>query len=571
MGKGKSTFSLVGALTTLVKLPITLAWAVVFTPMHWVMWFIVDKLGEDDVIGAKWLKKKFKTLPSWIKWTKEFRTMLNEYYRWPRIANTQPWRCKFCSNKGTHWCVDCNKKMCAQCAYCQHAPGSVAAYVHSVEEIVQKRERHGVHLLSPLLPVIIACWVLYNALFKVTLLDENYLTTQVICPSVNELREIASAADANVFLYFKSSFMNWCDVEDSFFRFLGDFWVRTIVTGTDDTILVLQQLPKALLFDVLLIKVVVPMVSIVYALVLGIVYSAEQIFPRPKLPDDETTRKPLLLKLEDLANSIASFASFGMGTAWSHTKFPPETKWRLRPELDTLEGFYYWKARVSRYYSYYFASCLNCMQTGMWYIVMMTGVARVACVQFGLGSKIRSLFEMAEVGHLIKDAQQKYGTEMNLFVNSSTISYSVSVLFQLAEVFVGTVPQFVKDLSYIWLILFVLTFFINCWIVQMFVKQRRVSLGNWLGNPKAGKKGKWETCLNFGQDLTLQKVDAVTKAVSEAKKEATSLESIMQAANGLDSEAKNKLIAELSKSLNGNGGVAAKTEAPTEASVTAEQ
>jgi hypothetical protein len=345
--------------------------------------------------------------------------------------------------------------------------------------------------------------------FKVgVLLQSDYLTTQVVCPAVNELRSITSQVDANLFLHFKSSFMTWCDVEDTFFRFLADLWVRTIVTNTDDIVLVMQTLPKALLFDVLLINAVVPIVSFLYACLLGVVYFLESRLQRPAMKDDGV--QPFLLRLEGFCNAINEWGASMVGADWSMTVFPPETKMRARPDLDVLEGYYYRRSRITRFFNYYWSSCLNSLQYVMWYIVIFTGVARLTCIYFGLAPHIHGLFDMLGLGFIIADAKSYFGSDWNLLVNERTIKFSAATLFHFAEIFLGSLPGFVISLSYLWLVLLVVAVIVNGWIVTQLLYQRRASLDNWVKRDVFSKG-------DFKQANTLQPRPKAKENGQEAK------------------------------------------------------
>jgi hypothetical protein len=355
--------------------------------------------------------------------------------------------------------------------------------------------------------MIIVAYIFYVIFFKMGLmLKSDYLTTQVICPAVNELRTFTAQVDANLFLHFKSSFSTWCDVEDTFFRFLFDLWVRSIVTNTDDLVLVFQTLPKALMYDVLLINAVVPVVSFLYASLLAIVYHLESYLPRPKKlekgANGEKQVQPFLLRLESLSDAINSWGLQLVGSSWDMTIFPPETKWRKRPDLDRLEGFFYWRSRITRWFSYYFKTCLDALNSVMWYIVISTGVARIVCIWFGLAPRIHSLFNFFGGGSIITDARRYFGSDWDLIVNESTIAFTGMTLFNFAEIFLGSLPGFVVSLWHLWLVLLVVAIIVNGWICTKLLYQRRASLAAW-ALPPIGRGGVLEG-VDFGNAKTLQ-------------------------------------------------------------------
>lgn len=95
-----------------------------------------------------------------------------------------------------------------------------------------------------------------------------------MCPATVELRTAVASVDTVIFYQLKSVFATWCDMEDSFYRFILDTWVHSIVLQTDNTLMLLQTLPHALMFNVILVYVFVPVVSVIYAVVLNALYQA---------------------------------------------------------------------------------------------------------------------------------------------------------------------------------------------------------------------------------------------------------------------------------------------------------
>ena len=73
---------------------------------------------------------------------------------------------------------------------------------------------------------------------------------------------------------------SWCNMEDSFVGFMFDGWVRTVVTETDNTMLTMQTLSPVIMFNVVIIMVIVPLGSIVFAIVVGTLHQIESFIPR---------------------------------------------------------------------------------------------------------------------------------------------------------------------------------------------------------------------------------------------------------------------------------------------------
>merc|ERR1712110_256479 len=98
--------------------------------------------------------------------------------------------------------------------------------------------------------------------------------------------------DAHLLHYLKDQFTSWCNREDSFWKLLGDAWVRGVVTGTDSTLLVFMNLAPALLFEVVVTFIMVPIVATLYAMLLNVVYQFELVLPQT----------PELLRIERITN-----------------------------------------------------------------------------------------------------------------------------------------------------------------------------------------------------------------------------------------------------------------------------
>jgi len=478
---------------SLIKFPFSLGWRIVFEPAHLIMWIIVDKIGDGQIWGAKRLLL-YPSVKKTIAYVKEFRAVLVDYYKWPKIPSPL-WRCKFCSKKAEWWCVECAKKMCPQCAYNQHAPGTLAM-MHSVEEIVKEVDKIGVHFLSPILPELMFGFFAYWIIFSKTLLADDYLSSQAVCPAVDELRAISASVDATLFYYYKNMFFTWCDFEDSFMRFILDGWVRTLITGTDNTILVFQTFPKALLVDVVLMSTLCPILSVLYACLLTIVYTIESKIPRVGV----------LCEVEKYSEACASFGSwFGAGDA---TPFPPETKWRNRPMWDIVEGFWYARQRCFKRLSYYFDSSLDGMKNAAWQLLMGSMVFRLACIWLNLAPLFRGILSLVGFSSFIQSQQAKFSGAGSLIVNEPLLRSLASKAFSAAQPIISS-SIFVK-LSGVWAFFLVLAVIGNVYWVNYLVQARRKFFLGWFA-----EGGTQETSLEFKQKLTLQKTPAAAPAAEK--------------------------------------------------------
>lgn len=473
------------AIQTVVKLPFNLAWMVVFEPLHLIMWIIVEKIGNKEIWGAeKLMADKNGKMAVLVKFTKDFRGVLNDYYSWPKIASANFEKCKFCSKKGTWWCVDCSKRMCDQCAYIQHAPGTSPA-THSVEEIVKAKDKKGVHFITPVLPHLMFLFVLGYALFRATLLSDNYLSTQVVCPVVNGMRGFTATIDANVFYHYKTSFATWCDYEDSFMRFILDLWVRTLVTESDNTALVFQNFPKAFLFELALTAAVVPVFSTIYAVLLALIYQLECMIPR----EDH------LVKFEMYAEKVLDFTSV-IGVSAGNV--PPETKRREKPMQDSIEGYRYRRARLTRRFNYYYASSMATLTSMAWQLLAGVLAARLALIWLDCAWIFRGILRVFCLGGYIAADKVRFAGAATNVVSEPLIRKLASVVLSVCSAMLEYMPSIVRRLSFVWFLLILVAVAINFFIVKAIMKERRrEELTSWMA--AASKEGQ-----NFGQKKTLK-------------------------------------------------------------------
>lgn len=55
-----------------------------------------------------------------------------------------------------------------------------------------------------------------------------------MCPVVSKARLLAARLDSKLFYYYKADLARYCNMEDSFYKFYLDGWVRGIVTASDE-------------------------------------------------------------------------------------------------------------------------------------------------------------------------------------------------------------------------------------------------------------------------------------------------------------------------------------------------
>jgi len=488
-----------------VWLPLTFTANILVWPIHTILWFLINLVGDSIkrqklldkhpelayaipqpwffthwVMRHDWIKKR-------IKYLKKARYVLCDYFSWPRSHGSK-WKCKRCPNRGMYWCMHCGKRYCAQCSHIFHAPGTTNALLHTVEEITDRwhTDGQGVQVLSPVLPEFMAMTIFLRLCSTSTIVSDIYLSKQVMCPAVNEVKGLVATFDTVLFYHFKNLFATWCDIEDSFMRFVMDTWVHSVVADTDNVIMVLQTLPHALMYNIVLVYVVVPIISIVYAVLLNGVYQVERLLPHT----------PFLLQMEDLAHSCNITQKFGI---FDPTEVPPETKPRQKRSFDPIDDLLYKYHRVMRHMSYYYQTSLAGMQSLCWGLIACVVVVRLACIFLGLGPLLRTVLSWIGWGSTIKLHREWFADIGENFIEHDTIIRVISFVGNLIKYIFDKVPVVGPLLSSLrmWCCLWVIIIAMVCITVHWVVKKRDEWFQDWLS-------GGEERSVDFGQDKVLK-------------------------------------------------------------------
>eukprot|EP00930_Biecheleria_cincta_P022757 TRINITY_DN16567_c0_g1_i1.p1 TRINITY_DN16567_c0_g1~~TRINITY_DN16567_c0_g1_i1.p1 ORF type:complete len:649 (-),score=88.32 TRINITY_DN16567_c0_g1_i1:113-1783(-) len=250
-------------------------------------------------------------------------------------------RCDECGHGVSVWCVDCKKQLCPACASRLHQPGISTTEFHSVEEILFTEGRHGVRVITPLIGLLFGLfggWCIFDTVRR--RYNSDIMSTPEICPVASFIGPVLARIDSKLFYYMKGQLTQYCGTEDSLYRLFLDFWVRDIVTDTDDTLLLLLAAPQALLVLVTYNKVLVPLVTYPYGLLASIAHKLEA----------NLYRSPTLQLLEKILSVVD--VNRLTGTA----KLPLLTKWRRRGCRDTADRWEYFKERQTRYFKFYRSS-----------------------------------------------------------------------------------------------------------------------------------------------------------------------------------------------------------------------
>lgn len=160
------------------------------------------------------------------------------------------------------YCVECDKVLCRRCIGRLHVPECKKLCRHTIEEIDVD------HQFTQSITTTVmntAIFLFLGWMFFTSELGNEYFKGANICPALGHGRWWLAHLDANIFYYFKTSLSTYCDIEDSFWRLLMDGWMRGIVTGSDNMLLLFATLPKALLFKAASVTFLMPVCVLVYA------------------------------------------------------------------------------------------------------------------------------------------------------------------------------------------------------------------------------------------------------------------------------------------------------------------
>jgi len=474
------------AQNSLVRLLIRMFYLPFYYPTSWALWFIIEEVGGQKwyIPGAKTLMQK-QFMKDGVAFLKEVRGIFAQYLGMP-APGPPGTKCKNCSNTAKFWCINCSKKFCPQCTIHMHAPGSVGEQ-HSIEELTELYKRDGVHIISPILPEIMGVILVTWICTCVNMISENYLTRFDMCPVVTTMSEASAYIDPHLFYWYKASFTSWCNYEDSFWKLPMDAWVRGIVTETDSTLLVFMNLPQALLFEVVVVIVMVPILSMMYALLLNIIFAAELYIPQTDF----------FLEVERIANFFDITNSKYFGTTRMDSS-APQTKPRRRKATDFMDAWTYWLARKMKYFRYFYNTTSASMKNFAWKVTMAVMGFRLACVWFGLGGYVRDLF--AVFGWQTKIAMHQMWFQDaagRMLVSESRLWETASVMPGVAKAFISVIPDpvwksswsLLKVLSVGWILVGLAIFS----FAIIIVKQRREFKAEWLS-------GGREMALDFFQE-----------------------------------------------------------------------
>lgn len=278
---------------------------------------------------------RFAVLDPVAGYVKDFRTALTVHGFYP-LPTCPAWSvtgyCSKCPGAACFWCVECHCRFCPGCAARYHHPGLYSEH-HSLEPIKkQKEQRLAALLLSNFLVVGTILYLLSSVK-----IGRGYLFSMDMCPVISKAKTLATRVDAKVFYYYKADLARYCNMEDSFYKFFLDGWVRGVVTGSDDTLLVLTSAGPAYVMVTVLSLFLVPVVATLYGWFMGIAH-----FIDSKIPSEDIHTAEAYLRSFDVC------AFFG-----GQSLAPPMTEPRLRADQDFYDAMKYNANRRMRFSNYY--------------------------------------------------------------------------------------------------------------------------------------------------------------------------------------------------------------------------
>jgi hypothetical protein len=298
--------------------------------------------------------------------------------------------CVNCSNKkepAKVYCVDCKKPLCKFCVALLHHP-TTKAEKHSIEELDADQS------LEILTPILLDLLVLGGVVFLMSgsSITPEYFQGTSYCPGVTRARSAFVKYDPNLFFYFKADIAKYCDLEDSYWRFFMDTWIRGVLTETDTWLLICSELVKALAFEELVRIVISHVIPWFFAPVATLVRFVEVQIQRFTY-DHEGRKHTLTHFLEKTAKVVEKISLAPKLQLDSGVTVVPRTLRRRRPSEDWLEDLSYQWSRLTRRQHLYSVEAHRACTFVLRGTLVFAVVVRVACMFMG-GELFKSLAQL---------------------------------------------------------------------------------------------------------------------------------------------------------------------------------
>lgn len=304
-------------------------------------------------------------------------------------------KCTNCKVDADVYCVDCNRELCIFCTTLLHHP-TTKLEKHSLEDIVKEDARPEVKIISPiLLELILVSGAVF--FFSGTGISPEYFSGESYCPGVGRVRYWIARFDANVFFFLKNEFAQYCDCEDSYWRFFMDTWIRSVLTNTDSWILLLASFLKALMVEEFLRIIVTPVVAYLYAILAYFVRSVEYWVHNIFYEHFESQSHPVTKVLDRVSRVVQSLrVADKLGL---EAKLAPPTYRRKRQATDVAEYVLYMWRRRFRLMEFYRAQAHAVCNLLLKFSLLAAFILRIVCMIFG-GSPLLDVAHLLGYGDL---------------------------------------------------------------------------------------------------------------------------------------------------------------------------
>jgi len=363
----------------------------------------------------------------------------------------------------------------------KHYPGTIYE-LHSVEKI--NLGRPGVRIITPIVREVLLVLALYAGWQATGDILDRYNRGRSICLCVDYAREMLAVADAGFFYALKDRLADMCDSEDSFWRFLADAWVRSILTGTDSWLILVVTIKRALAFKAVLFLVIAPMLALACGCITFVVLQVElAVIPqwKPFTMAERVVKK--LCVLHSFNSGILRFA-------------PPQTYPRLRGSRHWLDWLMYWVLRTFRSWTFAIAAASHVLYSLLLRGLLLSFFLRSACIGLNARGPILATLETLGLSTRLEAHRQDFAAATGASRRLSDQVMEKALPFLLSPSLAALGKQLPDGpLSSLWLLLRfviapqnVLIAMLAATLVYLFIIQKKRFDGSW-------DEGERERCL----------------------------------------------------------------------------
>jgi hypothetical protein len=249
----------------------------------------------------------------------------------------------------------------------------------------------GVHIITPLADEFILILALWCASCLISF-PQDYFADSKYCPYMDWFRAGIARVDTGAVHLMRNSLHEACLLENSFWRFYGDVWLRSIVTGTDSMVVLLASAFPVLCSDIAVVYIMIPLISCVYAVFFWFLHWFESRLPRTNC-----------LRFLEMASQFINVVDL-------IEHLPPVTKSRSRVATHPLEWCLYFVRRLLRVPRYFYAHISSKLQACLFWSIAISLLIRLACIVFG----VRALAPVSLVASLLAVNHFKFYKRMSL-------------------------------------------------------------------------------------------------------------------------------------------------------------